>query len=244
MRVLLLGGTAEASAIARGLAGDARFAVTLSYAGRTRAPMVQPVATRSGGFGGVAGLVDYLRHEGVDALVDATHPFAARMKANAANAAAQAGVPRLAVLRPPWVAGPGDDWTLVPGMAQAAAALGLVPRCVLLTVGQQDLAAFGPPHRYVVRSVDPPARPPAGAIVLTGRGPFDPASELALLRHHRVEVLVTKASGGADGKLWAARMLGLPVVMVARPPPPDGPIVPDADAALRWLHGQAACRGV
>ena len=242
MRVLILGGTTEASAIARALAGDARFAPTLSLAGRTRAPVPPPIPWRVGGFGGAAGLAAYLRHERVDALIDATHPFAARMKANAEHVA----VPRVAVLRPPWLARPGDQWTEVADMAQAARALGAVPRRVFLTVGQGELAAFGPPHRYLVRSVDAPPHPPPDAIVLTARGPFTEADDRALMMAHGVEILVTKNSGGSAvaSKLAAASALGVPVVMVRRPPPPGGTIVPDAAGALAWLHAQAALRGV
>ena len=242
MRVLILGGTTEASAIARALAGDRRFAPVLSLAGRTRSPVAPPIPWRVGGFGGAAGLAAYLRAEGMDALIDATHPFASRIKASAASC----GVARIAVLRPPWVAVPGDRWTHVAGMAEAAAALGDVPRRVLLTVGQGELGAFGPPHRYVVRSVDPPADAPGGATVVTARGPFTVAGDRALMQEHGTQVLVTKNSGGAAvaGKLEAARLLGVRVVMVDRPPPPVGPTVPDAEGALRWLAHQAALRGV
>ena len=237
MRVLILGGTTEASAIARALAGDARFDPVLSLAGRTRAPPPPPIAWRVGGFGGAAGLAAYVRREGVQALVDATHPFAARIKANAACAA----VPRVVVLRPAWQAVAGDQWTEVADMGAAFRALGPAPRRVFLTVGQQELAAFGPPHQYVVRSVDAPERAPDGAVVISARGPFAEADERALLLSHRIEVLVTKNSGGAAtaGKLAAARALGLPVVLVARPPRPAGLIVPDAAGALAWLAHQA-----
>jgi precorrin-6A/cobalt-precorrin-6A reductase len=251
MRVLILGGTTEASAIARALAGDARFAPVLSLAGRTRAPMAQPVPVRVGGFGGAKGLSVYLRAERVEALIDATHPFAARIKANAAAAADAAGVRRLTVLRPPWQPGPGDDWRHVGTMAAAFAALGNIPRLVFLTVGQQDLAPFGPPHRYLIRSVDPPDLSGFAAPVetITARGPFDEAAEIALMRTRGIDMLVTKNSGGAAtaAKLAAARTLRLPVVMVARPPPPPGETVETAEQALAWLHhqaGTAKARGV
>ena len=242
MRVLILGGTTEASAIARALAGDARFQPVLSFAGRTRAPVPPPIPWRSGGFGGVDGLVAYLRRERIDALVDATHPFAARMKANAA----QVAIPRLVVLRPPWVAQAGDRWITVADMADAAAALGAAPRRVFLTVGQGDLRCFGPPHSYLVRSVDAPADAPEGAAIVTARGPFTEADERALMLAHGIDMLVTKNAGGGAvvAKLAAARSLGMPVVMVSRPPPPSGPTVADADGALDWLHAQAALRGV
>lgn len=225
------------------MAGDARFRAVLSLAGRTRAPVAPPVPWRSGGFGGAEGLAGYLREHGVDALVDATHPFAAQISGNAVRAAGMAVVPHLAVLRPAWDAVPGDCWTAVPDMAAAAAALGGRPRRVLLTVGQQELSPFGdaPWHDYLIRSVEPPAVVPPGARVLTARGPFAWADELGLLRREGIEVLVTKNSGGTAtaAKLGAARALGVDVVMVARPPAPPQ-TVPDAAAALAWLHQLAA----
>jgi precorrin-6A/cobalt-precorrin-6A reductase len=244
MRVLILGGTTEASAIARALAGDARFEPVLSLAGRTRSPVPPPIPWRTGGFGGVAGLAAYLRQEAVDAVIDATHPFAAQMKAHAAEACGS--IPHITVLRPPWEAVPDDRWLRVATMTQAAAALGPVARRVFLTVGQGELAPFGPPHDYLVRTVDPPADAPAGAVVLTARGPFTAEDDRALMLAHGTELLVTKNSGGTAvaGKLAAARALGITVVMVDRPPAPQGPTVPDAASALRWLEHQAALLGV
>ena len=249
MRVLILGGTTEASALACALAGDARFAPVLSLAGRTRAPVMPPIPCRVGGFGGAEGLAAYLREERIAAVVDATHPFAARIKANALAAAERIGVAHLGVLRPAWRWQAGDRWHEVASMSEAFVALGTGRKGVFLTVGQQELAWFGPPHRYLIRSVDPPnpASLPTGAVVLTARGPFAVEHELALLRSHDVQVVVTKNSGGSAtaAKLAAARALGLPVVMVARPPPPGGAVVEDAPAALRWLVHQAGCwRGV
>ena len=245
MRVLILGGTTEASAIAHALAGEARFRPVLSLAGRTRAPMAPPVPWRTGGFGGADGLAAYLRAEGFQALIDATHPFAARISRNAIEAASAAAVPHLAVLRPAWTAHPGDRWTEVPGMAAAADALGPQPRRVLLTIGQQELAPFAaaPWHDYLIRSVEPPppALLPPGARTFTARGPFAEADERRLLRDERIQAIVTKNSGGAAtaAKLAAARALGVEVIMVARPPAPPG-TVPGADDALAWLHQLAA----
>jgi precorrin-6A/cobalt-precorrin-6A reductase len=240
MRVLILGGTTEASQLARGLAGDGRFAAMLSLAGRTEHPAEQPLAMRSGGFGGVAGLARVLGE--FDALVDATHPFAAQISRNAAEASRIAGVALLAIRRPAWTEVPGDDWRSVPDMEAAAIALGTEARRVFLTVGQKDLAPFGaaPWHDYLIRSVDPPASPlPPRATVIAARGPFLEADERRLLAAHRIEVLVTKNSGGSatEAKLAAARGLGVPVVMVARPPPPEGvQCVASAAEALAWLH--------
>ena len=244
MRVLILGGTTEASAIARALAGDGRFSPVLSLAGRTRAPLIPPIPYRIGGFGGARGLADYLAQERTDAVIDATHPFAVRMSANAA--AACGSIPRITVLRPEWQPVVGDRWTVVADMAQAAEALGPARRTVFLTVGQGELAPFGPPHRYVLRSVDPPADAPPGATILTARGPFTAAADQALMVAHGIDIMVTKNAGGSAvaGKLVAARALGLPVIMVRRPPPPTGPTVPDAEGALHWLGHQVALRGV
>lgn len=248
LNVLVLGGTTEASALARALATEPGIRATLSFAGRTRDPAPPPIPWRRGGFGGVAGLAAYLRAHAIDALVDATHPFAARISRNAVAAAAEVGVKLLAVVRPAWEAQAGDRWEPVPDMPAAAAALGVVPRRVFLTVGQQELAPFAaaPWHRYLVRSVEAPAPDllPPGTRCIAARGPFAEADERRLLAEEGVEVLVTKNSGGAAtaAKLAAARALGLPVVMVERPPPSGAPSVPDAAGALAWLRHGAASR--
>ncbi|HET9018724.1 MAG TPA: cobalt-precorrin-6A reductase [Acetobacteraceae bacterium] len=252
MNLLILGGSSEASALVRAIAGESRFAPILSLAGRTRAPVLpQHVAARIGGFGGIAGLVAFLRMERIGAVVNATHPFAAGMSANAAAATAETSVPLLRILRPAWTPEPGDDWREVADMRQAARALGEAPRRVLLTIGRQDLAPFvaAPQHHYVIRSVDPPPPEslPPRATVISARGPFDAEAETALLRDHAIEVVVTKNAGGGatEAKLAAARARGLPVVMVARPPPAPGETVPDVAGALRWLDRvHAALRGV
>ncbi len=246
MRVLILGGTTEASAIAAALAKDTRVQPVLSLAGRTRAPVLPAIPARLGGFGGIDGLAAYLREHGIAALIDATHPFAAQISRNAVAAAATASVPLLTVLRPPWTPGPGDRWTNVANMTAAAQVLGPEPHEVFLTVGQQELAPFvlAPQHRYLVRSVEPPnpALLPPTARTITARGPFREDEELRLLQREKVEVLVTKNSGGTATapKLAAARALGLRVVMVARPPGPTVPeakraVCADAAGALAWL---------
>ncbi len=251
-RVLILGGSTEGSALARALADDAVWQALLSLAGRTRAPVLPPgVAVRIGGFGGAEGLADWLLAERIAAVINATHPFAARMSANAVAGAALAGVRLLRVLRPPWLPVAGDDWRCVPDMDQAAAALGRSPRRVLLTIGQKDLAAFraAPQHCYLIRSVDPPPPDslPPDATIITARGPFAVGAEIALLHDHRIDIVVTKNAGGAatQAKLAAARALARPVVMVARPAAADGACVADVAAALAWLHaGTATPRGV
>ena len=215
----------------------------LSLAGRTRTPAPQPIPVRTGGFGGAAGLASWMRDHRTDALVDATHPFAARISANARLAAAACGVPLLHVVRPAWSQEPGDRWTAVATVADAAAALGGMPLRVLLTIGGTDLLPFhGGPHWLLVRTVDPPAHLPPGAMLMTARGPFDARAEEALIRAHGIDTLVTKNSGGSatEGKLAAARRLGVAVVMITRPPAPEGLCVPDVAEALMWLEHQAA----
>jgi precorrin-6A/cobalt-precorrin-6A reductase len=239
--VLVLGGTLEASALARALAERGERAV-LSYAGRVAQPKAQPIAVRVGGFGGVNGLVRHLREEQVTHVVDATHPFAARMSANAVAACAECGLPLLALTRPGWQAGPGDRWQPVPDLPAAVAALSGPPRRVMLALGRMHLSAFAaqPQHHYILRLVDlPELRPPLPQhTVIVSRGPFDLNGDIALLRAQRVDVLVCKNAGGtgAEAKLHAARELQLPIVMVARPPLPARQEATRVAEVLQWLE--------
>lgn len=243
MRILILGGTTEASALVRGLLPHPGLAVTLSLAGRTASPAVEAVPTRVGGFGGAEGLARYLREEAVERLIDATHPFAARIGRNAAEAAAATGVPLLAIRRPAWARAPGDLWTEVESVADCVAALGAAPRRVFLTVGRMEVSVFAaaPQHEYVVRTIEPLgdslAVPRLTAI--RARGPFDEAAETALMRDAGIAVLVTKNAGGAAtyGKIAAARTLRLPVVIVRQPWKPEVETVADAAAAVARLVG-------
>jgi precorrin-6A/cobalt-precorrin-6A reductase len=239
-RVLVLGGTTEASALARALA-EAGVDAVLSYAGRTRAPGAQPVPTRVGGFGGPAGLADWLRAEGITHLVDATHPFAAQMSCNAVEAARATGLPLIALERPAWQAGPGDCWAAVADTEAAVAALPEAPARVFLAIGRQTLAPFAarPDHLYLLRLVDPPEAPlplPRTDVVIA-RGPFDLAGDTALLRDHRIDLIVAKNAGGtgARAKLDAARALGLPVVMIDRPALPARQVVDSVAEVMGWL---------
>lgn len=242
MRVLVLGGTGEARRLAELLAGRPDTDAVVSLAGRTRAPAPLPLPTRIGGFGGAAGLAGYLRTAKVEALVDATHPFAERISANAVEAAAAAGVPLAVLARPAWAPVAGDRWTEVDDLTAAAAALGSDPRRVLLTVGRIGLAAFraAPWHAYLVRTIDDPGDLGLpDARLLLDRPPFDADAEAGLMRRERVEVLVTKNSGGPStyGKIEAARALGLPVVVV-RPPMRGGAAVfDDPEGVVGWLDG-------
>lgn len=217
-------------------------------------PKAQPIPVRVGGFGGIPGLVRYLHEHAVTHLVDATHPFAVQMSRHAEAAAQQAGIPLLALTRPGWQAGPGDRWQSVPDIDRAVAALAGTPKRVLLAVGRLHCAEFAaqPQHHYVLRLVDAPAEPPPlpQHTVLVSRGPFDVSGDLALMRQHRVDIVVAKNAGGsgAEAKLHAARALGLPVVMVERPPGAHRGEVSSVSEVLQWLDhvesGPDADRGV
>ncbi|GAA0455124.1 precorrin-6A reductase [Paractinoplanes deccanensis] len=225
-RILILGGTTEARALAGALAP--RCTVITSLAGRTSAPLLPDGQVRIGGFGGAEGLRAYLVAERIDVLVDATHPFAAGISANAATAARAAGVPLIVLRRPGFREEPGDSWHRVADLAAAASLLPrLGARRVFLTTGRQGIAAFAEVDAwFLARSVEPPQPPmPARMEVVLDRGPFTLDGERRLLDQHRIDVVVTKDSGGADGKLVAARERGIPVVMVERPPLPAGVVV-------------------
>ncbi|WP_030434152.1 cobalt-precorrin-6A reductase [Actinoplanes subtropicus] len=236
LTVLILGGTTEGRALAAALR---TYRVISSLAGRTREPLLPAGEVRIGGFGGVDGLADYLRAERVDILVDATHPFAERISANAAAATAATGVPLLVLRRPGWTERPGDDWRRVPSLEAAAALLPHLGRRVFLTTGRQGLAAFAGTGEcwFLARSVEPPAPPlPPHLEVLLDRGPFTVDGELRLLRDHRIDVLVSKDSGGADAKLTAARRQGIPVVLIDRPPrPPAATMVNSVESCISMI---------
>ncbi len=236
--ILILGGTAEARQLAGQMAGDRRYAVELSLAGRTRSPVEQPVPVRIGGFGGAEGLADYLRRRDVKLLIDATHPYAARMSHNAVEAARLAEVPMIALRREPWQRQEGDLWHDVGSVPQAVSALGDRPRRVFLTLGRQELLPFeaAPQHHYLIRSVDPiePALDLPQARYLTDRGPFVEADERSLLQGNEIEVIVAKNSGGpaSYGKIAAARALGIEVVLIQRPELPEVASVDSVEEVL------------
>jgi precorrin-6A/cobalt-precorrin-6A reductase len=253
LRILILGGTAEARELAERLAKRVDLEIVVSLAGRTRSPAPQPAPVRSGGFGGAAGLADYLRIERIDALVDATHPYANIISGNAAIAARRSGVPLMALRRPPWRAVVGDRWIEAADIADAVRRLGDRPRGVFVTLGRTELAALtsAPQHFYLVRSVDPVDRPlllPRVSYV-TDRGPFREADDRALMSAHQIDAVIAKNSGGlaSYSKIAAARALDIEVIMLRRPAPPDAPAVETVDAVVAWLDhafASATTRGI
>jgi precorrin-6A/cobalt-precorrin-6A reductase len=245
MRVLVLGGTTEASLLARRLAQRDDIAAILSFAGRTESPRQPPIPFRIGGFGGVDGLTDFLLADRIDAVVDATHPFAVHISENAAGACQRTRLPLVAFTRPAWQQQDGDRWISVDDTEAAVRALGETPRRVLLTHGRLQLAAFAsaPQHSYVVRTIDRPAdimALPRHRLILA-RGPFLTGDETRLMRHEHIEVVVTKNSGGQStyAKIEAARTLQIPVVMIRRPQISRVDELFDVDEVMTWLdaHG-------
>ncbi|MCR8725191.1 cobalt-precorrin-6A reductase [Frigidibacter sp. ROC022] len=239
LRLLLLGGSAEAAVLAKRLAGQPGLASILSLAGATRDPAPQPLLLRVGGWGSAAAQADWMRREAIGAVIDATHPFAARIGPRTAAICAAAGLPYLRLLRPGWVAGPGDRWTRIPG-PEAAAEVIPETATVLLATGRLSLPGLSglAGRRLYCRIVDPPTAAfpyPPGAW-LQGRPPFTEAGERRLLRDLGIDWIVAKDSGGAGGwpKLAAARALDLPVALIDRPPPP-GASVSTVTEALDWL---------
>ena len=242
--VLILGGTAEARELASRLAIRPDLRVISSLAGRTDEPVPPPGEVRTGGFGGAGGLAGWLRAEQVTAVVDATHPFAAAISAHAALACASSRTPLLRLLRPPWTAGPGDDWREAGSLEAAAELLPSAGRRAFLTIGRQGLHVFAPLDQtwFLIRCATPPAGPlPAARHVIVAR----PGNERAIMTEHRIDVLVTKNSGGAvsAGKLSAANQLGMPVVMIRRPPLADAASCESPGDAVSWLLRQPRLGG-
>ncbi len=242
LRLLILGGTSEASALARRIADEPDVVAILSLAGATANPAPTPIPQRIGGFGGVEGLAAYLEAERVGAVVDATHPFASHISANAITACRATHTPLIVFSRPPWRREPDDRWVEVAKIEEAVDALGGQPKTVFLTQGRLQLAAFAraAQHRYIVRAIDRPSEIDAlpDCKLILKRGPFTLTDELALMREERMEALVTKNSGGRAtyAKIEAARALGVEVVVVRRPPRPEAETAADdLDAVLTWI---------
>jgi precorrin-6A/cobalt-precorrin-6A reductase len=245
LRILILGGTSEARQLAERLADDPNVAPILSLAGRTRNPTLPAIAHRIGGFGGIAGLIAYLKKESIDCVVDATHPFAEQMSAHAEAACRACAIPLALFTRPPWVQREGDRWQEIDDVEAAVDALGEKSRRVFLTVGRLQLPAFeaAPHHFYLIRSIDAPEpapRLPHHQIVLA-RGPFALDEERHLLGQEKIEIIVTKNSGGEAtyAKIEAARTLGLPVILIRQPARAEVPTFHDLEMLLHFITGLA-----
>ncbi|MFG1820486.1 cobalt-precorrin-6A reductase [Kribbella sp. NPDC049174] len=242
MKVLLLGGTGEARSLAAAFAAEPDLQVVSSLAGRITDARLPVGEVRQGGFGGTDGLVDWLRDNSVDAVVDATHPFAATMTEHAVAAAREVGVPLLILRRPGWTAVAGDLWHWVDTPSEAAGLLPSVGTRAFLTIGRQGLAAFEQSGVWMLaRCVEPPEPVPTWCELILDRGPYDVYGELALMRQYQIDVLVTKDSGGEQtaAKLIAARELGVPVVVIRRPPLPAGvEAVDSVDRVVEWVRAR------
>ncbi|MFH9615470.1 cobalt-precorrin-6A reductase [Streptomyces pratensis] len=242
LHILVLGGTTEARRLAESLVAVDGIRLTSSLAGRVARPKLPPGEVRVGGFGGAEGMAEWLRAHHVDAVIDATHPFAGTISFNAASAATAVHVPLLALRRPGWVPAEGDRWHFADSLAGAAGLLPELGSRVFLTTGRMGLAAFAALDAlwFLMRSVDAPDAPhPARMEVLLDRGPFSLEGERKLIRRHRIDVLVTKDSGGdaTAPKLTAAREAGIPVVVIERPPVPQGvPVAGTPEEAAAWLR--------
>ncbi|MEG3863926.1 cobalt-precorrin-6A reductase [Microcoleus sp. herbarium12] len=244
-RLLILGGTGDAVELAARASQIAELEVISSLAGRTKQPLTPKTGTvRIGGFGGAAGLAEFLRCSPIDFLVDATHPFAAQISARAAVAAVECNVPHLMLVRPAWEAVEGDRWIEVASHSEAARALSGHSRRVFLTIGRQELAEFAGLEGVwcLMRAIDPPApnTPIPHGELLLARGPFLLTDERQLLLEYQIDTIVSKNSGGAATypKIIAARELGIPVVMVQRQPIPHVQRVADVAGAISWLIEQ------
>ena len=244
LRLLLLGGTTEGSELAKILSRSPDIDTISSLAGRVAQPSLPIGRTRIGGFGGVDGLKAYILERRIDAVIDATHPYAVTISERAAQACDELHMPYLALVRPEWQQCSGDVWHSVNDVLEAAAVSGTIGRRIFLTIGRQALSPFAGYTEpwYLIRSIDPPTGPlPARHTLLLDRGPFDCASERALLRNHRIDVLVSKNSGGLAtyAKIEAARSSSVPVVMIQRPMRPVGKSVASVGSALAWVKMQS-----
>lgn len=238
MNILILGGTAEARALANQLLAQGHAVVT-SLAGRTRSPRLPEGEVRVGGFGGASGLAAYLGAHAINYLVDATHPYAANISRNAVRAATETGTPLLRLMRPTWQPQPGQDWVDVPDAATAANRLP-AGAMVLLTTGHADLDIYlvRTDCRFLVRTIEAPAFSlPGHAALLQDRPPYSVDHETQIMRAHGITHLVSKNSGGSQtaAKLQVAMALGIPVIMIARPFYDAAPEVASVAAAMEVL---------
>jgi precorrin-6A/cobalt-precorrin-6A reductase len=243
-RTLLLGGTGDANVLAEAFV-RARIDAVYSYAGRTQIPLPHALPTRTGGFGGVAGLANYIWQEGITHVIDATHPFAAEMSQHAVEACSATDTPLIALERAPWVRTAGDNWIVVDDIDTAVGALPDAPTRVFLAIGRQHIAPFAakPQHAYTLRFVDAPdgVLPLPKAEVIVSRGPFTLASDRELITSRQIDILVARNSGGsgARAKIDAARELGIPIVMIARPALPERRRVESIEEVMAWLGHDA-----
>lgn len=240
-RILILGGTRDALELADALSAEPHFSVIYSLAGRVEHPRLPNCETRIGGFGGVDGLSTYLADNRIHAVIDATHPFAARIKQHAEQASQQQQLPLLALIRPPWNAVYEDIWHEVSDLHSAAALIPRLGKRIFLAIGRQEVSVFAPctDEYLLIRAIEPPTGPlPPNCDVLLARGPFHFEDELKLLRDHAIDLVVAKNSGGTATypKIAAARELHIPVIMVQRPRAPQVPSVAAISSALTWLH--------
>lgn len=250
-RVLILGGTREAVDLAQRLNGRDGLHAISSLAGRTQTPHLPPGEVRVGGFGGAAGLRDYLERERIDLIIDATHPFAERMHGNAVGACRSGGVPLLRLERPLWQPQAGDHWIMADSAGHAAKLAPHHGKRAFLTTGVKDLGAFRDIETvwFLVRLVEPPdgPLPLRHSELIRGRGPFGAADEEALMRRHDIDLLISKESGGDStyGKIEAARKLKIPVIMIRRPSAAPGvEIVTSIDSAVAWIDGPVESKPV
>jgi precorrin-6A/cobalt-precorrin-6A reductase len=241
LKVLLLGGTSEAVQLAERLSAMPGVSATLSLAGRTASPRASALPVRVGGFGGAAGLTDYLKRECVGLIIDATHPFAANISNNAVAACETAGVSLIALDRPAWQKTAGDDWQEFDTVEAAIAALPSEPQRIFSALGRSSVGALcaAPQHHYVIRVVDEIAPPPElpHATIVTARGPFRTEDDTVLFQKHAIQCVLAKNAGGsaAYAKIAAARKLGLKVYMIRRPDVSVRPTVSTIEEAMERI---------
>lgn len=245
MRVLILGGTGDAAALAEKANQIPDLKVVSSLAGRTENPIAPIGSIRVGGFGGAAGLAHYLRENQIDRVIDATHPFAAQISWNAAEAAAETGIPHLMLIRPAWEKSAGDRWIEVADIESAVRIVEAQGQRVFLTIGRQQIAPFASLQNvwFLMRSIDPPTPPIPNGEVLLDRGPFTVEGERKLMIHYNIDLIVSKNSGGdaTRAKIVAAQEMRIPIVMIDRPAMPTAMKVSSVDAALKWLIESLHC---
>ncbi|CAI3923918.1 Precorrin-6x reductase (CobK) (PDB:4X7G) [Commensalibacter communis] len=242
-KILILGGTTEASALIQSCVDHVNYDLILSLAGVTKNPVLPPqVTARIGGFGGIVKMAEWMQGNNIHAVVDATHPFAQQITSNAYQAAHIVSIPYLRLERPAWQKEPGDIWHEVKTVEDAVLKLGKDPLRVFVTIGRKELLPFKNgvvPHHYWIRSVDRPDECylPRHAQLIQAKGPFDEADEIAFLKQHQIDCIVSKNSGGQTvyAKISAARKLKIPVLLIQRPIMESMPRVDTWQQAQQWI---------